>query len=89
MSMATSKEIAPKISKEMIQKDGKGPKKQKQPRISKKKGKDLIHKSQAVWRLLQKEETPHQTSLISTPSYKPQQMKKQVQKEEMRPDLNR
>ena len=50
MNMATSKETVPKTSKEMKQKDGKGPKKEKQPRKTKRKGKDPSYKSQVVWK---------------------------------------
>ena len=50
MSMVTSKETVPKISKGTKQKDGKDPKKGKKPQKLKRKGQDTGCKPQAVRR---------------------------------------
>ena len=86
MSMATSKETIPKISKGTKQKDGKEPKKGKQLRKIKRKGQDPGCKPQAVRRQPQKEGSHHPIPLSRLTQSNPRQLKEQTKKKEMLSD---
>ena len=68
MSTVTSKETAPNSSKETKLKDGKGPKKGKQPQKTKREGPDPGCKTQAAKKATEEGTFPPNSSQIHTPN---------------------